>query len=88
MQGWATLSFLFLVVRPGAPNVASDRSVRSDALCPVRSVLLLFLLNQGEQRTHTMLVFLSDVPESDGGGHLHFPRLGGELRKVTGVEVF
>jgi hypothetical protein len=23
-----------------------------------------------------MLVFLSDVAEEDGGGHLHFPRLG------------
>ena len=23
-----------------------------------------------------MLVFLSDVPEEDGGGHLHFPKLG------------
>ncbi|CAL1140424.1 unnamed protein product [Cladocopium goreaui] len=30
----------------------------------------------GEQRTHTMLVFLSEVAEEDGGGHLHFPRLG------------
>jgi len=30
----------------------------------------------GEQRTHTLLVFLCDVPESDGGGHLHFPALG------------
>ncbi|CAE6967300.1 unnamed protein product, partial [Symbiodinium sp. CCMP2456] len=32
----------------------------------------------GEQRTHTLLVFVSTVPESDGGGHLHFPLL--ELR--------
>jgi len=29
----------------------------------------------GEQRTHTLLVFLNDVPEKDCGGHLHFPRL-------------
>ena len=29
---FAPSSFLFLVVRPGAPFVASDRSVRSDAL--------------------------------------------------------
>eukprot|EP00434_Breviolum_minutum_P035218 symbB.v1.2.031166.t1/scaffold3587.1/size53637/4 len=32
----------------------------------------------GEQRTQTLLVFVSSVPESDGGGHLHFPLL--ELR--------
>ena len=31
---------------------------------------------RGEQRTHTMLVFMSNVAEDDGGGHLHFPRLG------------
>jgi len=30
----------------------------------------------GEQRTHTMLVFMSNVAEDDSGGHLHFPRLG------------
>ena len=28
---------------------------------------------RGEQRTHTMLVFMSNVAEDDGGGHLHFP---------------
>lgn len=32
----------------------------------------------GEQRMQTLLVFVSSVPESDGGGHLHFPLL--ELR--------
>ena len=31
------------VVRPGAPNVPSDRSVRSDARSSVRSLLLLYL---------------------------------------------
>ena len=36
----APSNFLFLVVRPGARLVASDRSVRSDALCSVRSVLV------------------------------------------------
>eukprot|EP00931_Biecheleriopsis_adriatica_P108036 TRINITY_DN82367_c0_g1_i1.p1 TRINITY_DN82367_c0_g1~~TRINITY_DN82367_c0_g1_i1.p1 ORF type:complete len:364 (-),score=52.25 TRINITY_DN82367_c0_g1_i1:41-1036(-) len=30
----------------------------------------------GEQRTHTLLVFISDIPEEDGGGYLHFPNLG------------
>ena len=30
----------------------------------------------GEQRSHTLLVFLNDIPEEDGGGHLHFPELG------------
>ncbi|CAE6910269.1 P4HA1 [Symbiodinium sp. KB8] len=30
----------------------------------------------GEQRSHTLLVFMSDIPEEDGGGHLHFPELG------------
>lgn len=30
----------------------------------------------GEQRTHTLLVFVTDVPENDGGGHTNFPRLG------------
>ena len=34
-------SFLFLVVRPGAPFVAFERSVRSKALCSVRSFLFL-----------------------------------------------
>lgn len=32
--------------------------------------------HMGEQRTHTLLVFLADIPADDGGGHLHFPRLG------------
>eukprot|EP00913_Durusdinium_trenchii_P021693 g20383.t1 len=41
----------------------------------------------GEQRTHTMLVFLSDVPESDGGGHLHFPRLGLHIQPHLGDAV-
>ncbi|CAE7507126.1 P4HA1 [Symbiodinium natans] len=30
----------------------------------------------GEQRSHTLLVFMTDIPEADGGGHLHFPKLG------------
>jgi len=32
--------------------------------------------HMGEQRTHTLLVFVVDVPADDGGGYLHFPRLG------------
>jgi len=31
--------------------------------------------HNGEQRTHTLLVFLTDVSPDDGGGHLHFPLL-------------
>lgn len=29
-----------------------------------------------ERRLHTLLIFLSDVPEKDGGGHTAFPLLG------------
>ena len=36
--------FLLLVVRPGAPNVASDRSVRSEARSPERSFFSLFMV--------------------------------------------
>lgn len=41
----------------------------------------------GEQRTHTLLVFLSDVPEGDGGGHLHFTRLGLRILPRAGSAV-
>eukprot|EP00435_Cladocopium_sp_Y103_P035452 s2227_g9.t1 len=41
----------------------------------------------GEQRSHTMLVFLSDVAEEDGGGHLHFPRLGVSVLPCVGDAV-
>ncbi|CAJ1398321.1 unnamed protein product [Effrenium voratum] len=41
----------------------------------------------GEQRSHTMLVFLSDVPEDDGGGHLHFPKLGLKVLPQAGEAV-
>lgn len=41
----------------------------------------------GEQRTHTLLVFVSDVPPEDGGGHLHFPRLGLRVLPRAGAAV-
>merc|ERR1712217_986004 len=41
----------------------------------------------GEQRTHTLLVFMSDVPETDGGGHLHFPLLGLQILPRVGFAV-
>jgi len=30
---------------------------------------------QGKQRVYTLLVMASNVPETDGGGYLHFPKL-------------
>jgi len=41
----------------------------------------------GEQRLQTLLVFMSDVPEKDGGGHLHFPSLGLRILPRAGSAV-
>ena len=54
-------SYLLLVVRLGAPFVASERSVRSDARSPVRSLLELDLRNGTEDmafsRTDAVMAF-------------------------------
>ena len=42
---------------------------------------------QGEQRTHTLLVFMNDVPKEDGGGHLSFPNLGLQVLPRAGDAV-
>ena len=44
-------------------------------ICACRHLLNIGSVT-GEQRSHTLLVFMSDIPEEDGGGHLHFPELG------------
>ncbi|CAE7535583.1 unnamed protein product [Symbiodinium pilosum] len=41
----------------------------------------------GEQRTHTLLVFMNDVPKEDGGGHLSFPNLGLQVLPRAGDAV-
>ncbi|CAJ1388636.1 unnamed protein product [Effrenium voratum] len=41
----------------------------------------------GEQRVQTLLVFVSSVPESDGGGHLHFPLLDLRILPKAGTAV-
>jgi len=41
----------------------------------------------GEQRMYTLLVFANDVPASDGGGYLHFPRLGLKILPQAGCGV-
>lgn len=41
----------------------------------------------GEQRTHTLLVFVSDVPPCDGGGYTHFPKLGLRILPRAGSAV-
>ena len=54
----APSSFLFtVVVRPGAPFVASDRSVRSDALCSVHRFLLLVAFSSSFQWVSQNRVF-------------------------------
>jgi hypothetical protein len=40
-----------------------------------------------EQRIYTVLLFLSDVPASDGGGHTYFPSLGIKVLPTAGDAV-
>lgn len=41
----------------------------------------------GEQRTHTLLVFMSDIPKEGSGGCLHFPLLGLRIPPRAGAAV-